>query len=103
MCSLILYQLKKQMFSQMDLGKANSNVSAIAQAKLETCTDGKLKPEKSNTKRVFISSSYIPFHLLFLLCHVLERTPFFSPHNTFIKREIKKPNPTTVIQSSDKK
>lgn len=30
MCSLILNQLKKQVFSQVDLGKANSNVSAIA-------------------------------------------------------------------------
>lgn len=77
MCSLILYQLKKQVFSQMDLGKANSNVTATAQAKLETCPDGKLKLEKSKTKRVFISSSYFLFHLLFLLCHVLERTPFF--------------------------
>lgn len=102
MCSLILYQLKKQVFSQMDSGNANSNVTAIAQAKLKTCPDGKLKPEKSKTKRVFISSSYFLFHELFLLCYALERTPFFS-HNTFIKRETKNPNPTTVIQSSHKK
>lgn len=44
MCHLILHKLKKQVFSQTDLGKANSNVTAIAQAKLETHPDGKLKP-----------------------------------------------------------
>lgn len=79
--------MKKQVFSQMDLGKANSNVSAIAQAKLETCPDGKLKPEKSKTKRVFISSSYILFPLLFLLCHVLERTAFFPPTPLSLKEK----------------
>lgn len=75
----------------MHLGKANSNVTAIAQARLESYADGKLKQEKAKTKRVFISSSYFQFRLLFLLCHILERTLFFFPHNTFIKREIKKP------------
>lgn len=90
MCSLILYQLKKQVFSQMDLGKANSNVTAIAQAKLETCPDGKLKPEKSKTKRVFISSSYFLFHELFLLCYALERTPFF-PTTLSLKEKQKTP------------
>lgn len=84
---LILYKLKKQLFSQMDLGKANSNVTAIALAKLETYPDGKLKPEKSKTKRVFISSSYILLHLLFLLCHVLERSPFFSPTTLSLKEK----------------
>jgi len=100
-CSLVLYQLKNQVFSQMHLGKANSNVASIAQARLKSYTDGKLKKEKAKTKRVYISSSYFQFLLLFLLCHILERALFFSPHNTFIKRQIKKNKP--VIQNSDKK
>lgn len=88
----------------MHLGKAASNVIATAQARLESHTSRKLEQEKAKTKRVFISSSYFQFHLLFFMSHTRKDSFFFFFffHNTFIKREIKNLNPT-VIQSPGKK